>query len=386
MEFEFWWLLALPLFFGLGWLAARVDIRHVMTESRSVPASYFKGLNFLLNEQPDKAIEAFIEVVKVDSDTVDLHFALGGLFRKRGEVERAIRMHENLVARDDLSSERQFKALSELGQDYLKAGLLDRAEEIFDRLQASDLAGQARQFLLEIYVQEKDWNKAVIAARELSRISSQPYHVEIGQYLCELANHAYLHDHIETARGYLNEALTANRDCVRANVLLGDIAVSLNDHSAAITAWRRVESQSIAHLSLVTDRIMASYRELGRESEGLTYLRGAMARQPSFELFSTVFAGTLKLFGAQAAYQLAQEELQRSPSLRGLDRFLEAEIMIVPMERQAEVQLVQRVVQRYSQSQSVYQCEHCGFKARNFFWHCPACSHWDSFPPQKKEE
>ena len=386
MEFEFWWLLALPLFFGLGWLAARVDIRHVMTESRSVPASYFKGLNFLLNEQPDKAIEAFIEVVKVDSDTVDLHFALGGLFRKRGEVERAIRMHENLVARDDLTPERQFKALSELGQDYLKAGLLDRAEEIFDRLQVGDLAGQARQFLLEIYVQEKDWNKAVTAARELSKISSQPYHVEIGHYLCELANQAYLHDQIDTARSYLNEALAANRDCVRANVLLGDIAASLNDHNAAITAWRRVESQSIDHLSLVTDRIMSSYRELDRESDGLVYLRGALARLPSFELFNTVFAGTLKLYGAQAAYQLAQDELQHNPSLRGLDRFLEAELMIVPMERQAEVQLVQRVVQRYSKNQSVYQCEHCGFKARNFFWHCPACSRWDSFPPQKKEE
>ena len=386
MEFELWWLLALPLFFGLGWLAARVDIRHVMTESRSVPASYFKGLNYLLNEQPDRAIEAFIEVVKVDSDTVDLHFALGGLFRKRGEVERAIRMHENLVARDDLSAERQLKARSELGQDYLKAGLLDRAEEIFDHLQNSDLTGQARQFLLEIYVQEKDWQKAVAAARELSRISSQPYQVEIGHYLCELANYAYLHDQADAAREYLNEALLANRDCVRANVLLGDIAVSLNDHNMAITVWRRIESQSIVHLALVTERIMASYRVLGREAEGVTYLRGALARQPSFELFSTVFASMLRLYGAAAAYELSREELQRSPGLRCLDRLLEAEVLVTPLERQADVQLVKSVVQRYSQNQSAYQCEHCGFKARSFFWHCPACGHWDSFPPQKKEE
>jgi Predicted N-acetylglucosaminyl transferase len=159
MEFELWWLLALPLFFGLGWLAARVDIRQVMTESRSVPASYFKGLNYLLNEQPDKAIEAFIEVVKVDSDTVDLHFALGGLFRKRGEVERAIRMHQNLVAREDLSAERQLQALSELGQDYLKAGLLDRAEEIFDRLQTGDAAVKRGNFCWKYMYRKKTGKK-----------------------------------------------------------------------------------------------------------------------------------------------------------------------------------------------------------------------------------
>ena len=386
MEFELWWLLALPLFFGLGWLAARVDIRHVMTESRSVPASYFKGLNYLLNEQPDKAIEAFIEVVKVDSDTVDLHFALGGLFRKRGEVERAIRMHQNLVAREDLSAERQLKALSELGQDYLKAGLLDRAEEIFNRLQIADSAGQARQFLLEIYVQEKDWQKAVTAARELSKISNKPYQIEIAHYLCELANYAYLHDQIDAAREHLIEALDANRDCVRANVLLGDIEVSQGNHAAAIAVWRRIESQSISHLALVTERIMSSYRATGREAEGVTYLRGTLARQPSYELFSTVFTGTLKLSGAVAAYELARETLQSNPSLRGLERLLEAEVLTAPVERQPDLQLMKGIVQRYSQRQSMYRCDHCGFKARSFFWHCPACSHWDSFPPQQKEE
>ena len=207
MEFELWWLLALPLFFGLGWLAARVDIRHAMSESRSLPASYFKGLNYLLNEQPDKAIEAFIEVVRVDSDTVDLHFALGGLFRKRGEVERAIRMHQNLVERDDLPDEQKLKALSELGQDYLKAGLLDRAEEIFNRLEKTTYAGQARKFLLEIYVQVKDWHKAIAAARELESIFSQPYHIEIAHYFCELATIENAHGNPQVARAHLEEAL-----------------------------------------------------------------------------------------------------------------------------------------------------------------------------------
>jgi lipopolysaccharide biosynthesis regulator YciM len=165
MEFEVWWLIAFPVFFGLGWLAARIDIKHLVTESRSVPRTYFKGLNFLLNEQPDKAIEAFIEVVKVDPETVDLHFALGSLFRRRGETERAIRMHRNLLERSDLAAEQRRLAQFELGQDYLKAGLLDRAEETFARLRDGPQRLDALKHLLDIFQQEKEWEKAIVGAR-----------------------------------------------------------------------------------------------------------------------------------------------------------------------------------------------------------------------------
>src|SRR5436189_4338673 len=151
MEFEYWWLFGIPVFFGLGWLSARIDIKHLVSESRALPRSYFKGLNFLLNEQPDRAIEAFIEVVKVDPETVDLHFALGSLFRRRGEYDRAIRMHQNLLERADLGAEQKVTALAELGQDYLKAGILDRAEEVFGRMVEGPGANEARRHLLEIY-------------------------------------------------------------------------------------------------------------------------------------------------------------------------------------------------------------------------------------------
>src|SRR5438445_13588327 len=143
VEFEYWWLLGLPLFFGLGWIAARIDIKQIVTESRALPRSYFKGLNFLLNEQPDKAIEAFIEVVKVDPETIELHFALGSLFRRRGEYAMAIRMHQNLLDRAELGAEQRLHAMVELGQDYLKAGLLDRAEEMFLKLRDSPHRAEA---------------------------------------------------------------------------------------------------------------------------------------------------------------------------------------------------------------------------------------------------
>src|SRR5689334_24685933 len=178
---QLWWLIGFAVFFVLGWLAARVDIRQIVQESRSLPRSYFKGLNFLLNEQPDKAIEAFIEVVKVDPETIELHFALGSLFRRRGEYDRAIRMHQNLLERDDLGADQKVIALAELGQDYLKAGILDRAEEVFSKLEKSSQAGMARIHLLEIYEQEKDWARAIALAREIgtdARVQAQ-YHCEL---------------------------------------------------------------------------------------------------------------------------------------------------------------------------------------------------------------
>lgn len=167
MEFDIWWLLGIPLFFSLGWIAARVDIRQLLSESRSLPRGYFRGLNFLLNDQHDKAIDAFIEIVKLDPETVELHFALGNLFRRRGETERAIRVHQNLLSRPDLPLDQQTQAMFELGQDYLKAGLLDRAEETFNQLVAGQYAIQARRALLEIYQREKEWARAIEAAYAL---------------------------------------------------------------------------------------------------------------------------------------------------------------------------------------------------------------------------
>ena len=226
MEFELWWLIGFPIFFGLGWLAARVDIKQLLTESRALPTSYFRGLNFLINQQPDKAIEAFIEVVKVDPQTVELHFALGSLFRRRGEVERAIRMHQNLVDRADLATEQRLTALYELAQDYLKAGLLDRAEDMFLKLEGTRYEQPALKFLLEIYEQEKDWLKAIDASRRMDRFRGQSSQREIAHFYCELAQSEMTHSRPEQARAYLQDALNVNRKCVRAYILLGDIALN----------------------------------------------------------------------------------------------------------------------------------------------------------------
>lgn len=386
MEFELWWLLAIPLFFGLGWLMARVDIRQLVRESRKLPNSYFRGVNFLLNDQPDRAIEAFLEVVKLEPETIDLHFALGGLFRRRGEFDRAIRMHEHLLAREGLSEELRLRALAELGQDYLKAGLLDRAEQAFAKLLGSAMQGDARGFLLEIYVQEKDWEKAIETARVLERETSKPLASEIAHFHCELALLATTRNQPEQAAAQLQEALTVNRQSVRANLMAGDLDAASGKHEAAIADWRLIEAQNAPHLALVVDRVLGSYRQLEKLDEGVLWLRALYVRNPTPDVFDALYRAVGEAEGAEAASQLAREEMRRTPSLRTLDRLLDAEIQTADAPQRDRLQLEKGLIASHSQKLMRYQCARCGFKGRQYFWRCPACGRWDSFDPERREE
>ena len=387
MEFEYWWLLGFPLFFGLGWLAARIDIRHLVRESRSLPQSYFKGLNFLMNEQPDKAIEAFIEVVKVDPETIELHFALGSLFRRRGEYDRAIRMHQNLLERADLSAEQKLAALAELGEDYLKAGILDRAEEAFQQLEKTAAASQAKTRLLEIYEQEKDWPRAIEMAQSLAAGASEPRARDVAQYLCELAASEAAQSRPDAARGHLEAALEANRQCVRASLLLGDLERNRGELEKAIAHWKRIENQNPAYLALVAQRLLEAYRELGKAEEGLRLLAGYLERYPSLDLLDTVFQQTLDTLGHEAAYKLVRDEVRRNPTLLGLDRLLEAQIIAAAdAERRRDLELLRNLVHGHTRRLARYRCENCGFKARQFHWRCPGCGGWETYPPRRTEE
>lgn len=386
MDIEYWWLLALPLFFALGWMAARIDIKHLLSESRALPMSYFKGLNFLLNEQQDKAIEAFIEVVKVDPQTIELHFALGSLFRRRGEVERAIRMHQNLVERPDLVQEQKLQALFELAQDYLKAGLLDRAEELFLKLEGTAHAEAALKFLLEIYEQEKDWHKAIGIAEKLETVTGQSHQKEIANFYCELAGSEIMHSRPEAARPYLSEALAHHRLCVRANMVLGDLELAANRYAAAIEAWKRIESQNPAYLALVAERLLTAFKQWGHAEEGLNLLRGYLSKYPSLDLLNTVFQGTLEQHGAEPAYHLVRDELRRNPTLLGLDKLLEAQLLDAPIERRRDLELIKDLVHQHTRGLAMYKCDNCGFRARQFYWRCPACAAWETYAPRRTEE
>ena len=383
IEFEYWQLLLFPAFFAFGWAAARIDIKHLVKESRSLPRSYFQGLNFLLNEQPDRAIEAFVDAVKVDSQTIELHFALGSLFRRRGETERAIRMHQSLLDREDLAQELKLQALAELGQDYLKAGLLDRAEEVFEKLRSTSLDESAKRNLLEIYQLEKDWEKAIAIARELPDVATQK---EIAEYYCELAAAELMRSRTDTAREHLATALQLNRKCVRASLLQGDLGAQEGDAAAAIDCWQRIEQQDPAYLALVAQRLLDAYRKLERREEGLQLLRGYLERYPSLDLLDVVFQLVLEGEGADAAYRLVRDELKRNPTLLGFDKLLEARLLVASPESRPDLDLAKSIVQGYTRRLARYRCDNCGFKARQFYWRCPACGGWETYPPKRTEE
>lgn len=386
MEIQLWWLLALPLFFALGWLAARIDIRQVVQESRALPRSYLTGLNFLLNEQPDKAIDAFIEAVKIDPHTIELHFALGSLFRRRGETDRAIRMHQNLVDRDDLNEEQRLQALAELGQDFLKAGLLDRAEAVFGRLRNTRLNDQALQYLLEIYQQEKDWARAIEAAEALPDHESLLWRREVANFHCEIAAGELANSRLEEARRAVDQALAVNPKCVRASLILGDIHAKQGDDEDALAAWKRVENQDPVYLALVAERMMDAYRRLGRVDQGMALLRSYLDQHPSLDLLDEVFHWELEKAGPREAYDLVREELRRNPTLLGLDKLLEAALLTASAEQRSDIELMKQLVHGHTRRVARYRCDTCGFKARQFYWRCPACGGWETYPPRRTEE
>jgi lipopolysaccharide assembly protein B len=386
MDFELWWILPIvAVFFALGWIAARIDIKHLLRESRALPLSYFRGLNFLLNEQPDKAIESFIEVVKVDPQTIDLHFALGSLFRRQGEIDRAIRMHQNLLDRPDLPAERRTTATYELAQDFNRAGLLDRAEDLFTRLDGTPYEHPSLSHLISIYETEKDWAKAIAATRRMEALSKQPYYKEIAQYHCELAQAALLRGDAEEAQREIETAQTEHRACARANLLAGDLAAQQGQFQPALQAWQRIESQNPAFLALAAERFADAYRKLGDLPTGIRLLRNYQAQYPSLDTLNALFSLTLEHDGPAAAATLIKDELARNPTLIGLDRLLEAQLLAAPAERRHDLELVKGLVGQHIKRLGMYRCEQCGFRARQYYWRCPGCQKWETYSPKRTE-
>jgi lipopolysaccharide biosynthesis regulator YciM len=389
MEFEAWWLLAIPLFFGLGWFASRLDLRSMQRESGRLPDAYFKGLNFLLNEQPDQAIDAFVDVVRLDPDTIELHFALGNLFRRRGETDRAIRVHQNLAERKDLDAGQREHALYELGQDFLKAGLLDRAEDVFNRLEGSDYGAAALNLRLEIAQQVRDWPQAIELAGRLERDAGKHLAREIGHFHCELAARALAGtdpQRFEVARREIDHALRADPEHARGRLLSGQLSAAEGDHEGAVTAWTEMARRSPAHLALVADGWLASHRALGRLGEGIDALETMLRDQPSIDAFAALARARAERDGAEPALHWAESELRRAPSLLGLESLLTLRAPLVDASARGEIELTQKLIQNQARRLSRYVCDHCGFKARQFYWLCPGCSRWDRYAPRRSEE
>ena len=365
---------------------ARIEQRRHTRQSFDLPSAYFKGLNFLLNEQPDKAIEVFIRVLEVNSETVETHLALGNLFRRRGEVERAIRIHQNLIARPTLDKEQRSHALLELGQDYLKAGLFDRAENLF--LELAEIHAhteQALKLLLHIYQQEKEWEKAVSVTNKLSRISGKNMDDTIAHFYCELADQDYARKNYSGAREHLQRAMAVDRNCVRASMLLGDIAAQEGRYREAIDHWSQIEQQDIHYLGEVAGRIAEGYKQLNDEKGLYDYFRTSLQRHGGVSL-ALAFADVIShRDGVAAAEKFVVEWLRRAPNVHGLHKLLELNLVRAPNSARNDLLLLKGIIEELRTQHLGYACGQCGFKGKELHWLCPGCNRWNTIKPVQEE-
>lgn len=376
-------LLLLPMAAASGWWAAsRRNARPDVPCSASDPA-FFRGLNYLLDEQPDKAIDVFVKLAEVDGETAETHLALGSLFRRRGEVDRAIRIHQNLVSRPNLSQEQRGYALVELGQDYMRAGLFDRAESMFGELVEMKLhRKRALEGLREIYQQEKDWSRCLEVAGQLQSLTGEPVRTESAHYHCELAEEALKQGNGEAAVAHLSDAQTVDAHCVRATIVQARMAESRGDSKAAVALYRRVARQGPQFLPEILPELLDAYRRSGGQDE-LGELKRLYRDCPSPALVLMVTDAIQATEGDGAAIAFLVEYVSGYADLASLERLLKLYAPTLPRDAQTQTtyRAILAVVEHLCSRRPDHQCEHCGFVARRLHWQCPSCKHWGSIKP-----
>jgi lipopolysaccharide assembly protein B len=382
MASDFSWLLwSLPLAFVLGWLASRYDLRQWRAERKQNPKAYFRGLNHLLNEEEDQAVDAFIEAVRNDPDTSELHFALGNLFRRRGDYDRAVRVHEHLLQRGDLAQKDRVRAQHALAQDFLKAGLLDRAEDALVKLEDTEYATEALLALLAIYERSRDWEGAAAAASKLEAGGYGSFELRRAHYHCEQAEQLRKQDRTTEALALLEAVVQRTPKSARAWILLADLRQSLGDTSGGLHALQQLAAHAAPHLPLVAHSL-AQWSRLADQGESAGELLRAWRDQHLPSLDVTQALALLESDDPAAARQLYIEHLQREPSLVAASLWLAGEHFGAPEQEQRVKQALDRACEPLKR----YRCAACGFEARQYFWQCPGCQSWDSYPPLRVEE
>ncbi|NVO05866.1 MAG: lipopolysaccharide assembly protein LapB, partial [Rhodoferax sp.] len=373
-------LLALPIVFVLGWLASRMDLRQLRMESRQAPKAYFKGLNFLLNEQQDQAIDAFIEAVQNDPDTSELHFALGNLFRRRGEYERAVRVHQHLLSRGDLATDDRHRAQHALALDYLKAGLLDRAEEALLKLEGTRFEAQARLALLANYERSRDWEHAAGVARKLEAAGQGSFAGRQAHYLCEQAAAQLLAQKPEAAGSLLEQAIAIAPQAPRPRMDLAALQRQQGQHQQACATLTDAMQQAPAATPLIAPLLAAAAIAAQSIAPTLALMKSCYAETPSIDVLDAIVA--LEAANGDAALTARQwyaRHLEKEPSLVAAAKWIAGE----KLEHEQFHPQVQRALDHAVKPLTRYRCAACGFEAKRHFWQCPGCLSWDSYPPQR---
>ena len=380
MDFDLSWiLLGLPVAFTLGWLASRMDLRQLRIENRQAPKAYFRGLNFLLNEQQDQAIDAFIEAVQNDPDTSELHFALGNLFRRRGEYERAVRVHEHLLQRGDLPKPDHDRAQHALALDYLKAGLLDRAELALRKLEGTPFEEEARLALLSIYERSRDWQHAGDIASKLNSAGHGSFNGRLAHYLCEQASSLVAAGDVSKAAELLEQASSQAPNAARPLIDLAKLKQQRGKSEAALATLQQLEKTAPQALPLAASLLVNIAQTPPLMPAVFDLLKTHYQHTPSVDVMDAI------------------AKLEKDPAIsrQGYINHLETEASLVAAARWVSGEklgtehnhaLVQRALNQATQPLMRYRCAACGFEATQHFWHCPGCQAWDSYPARRIEE
>lgn len=372
-------LLLLPVAAASGWMAAR---KHYLEKKPdAIPQDYFKGLNFLLNEQPDKAVEIFINLLEVNPDTVETHLALGHLFRKRGEVDRAIRIHQNVIARPHLSKAQRNQALHALATDYLSAGVLDRSERLF--LDAIDINArdlESLHNLLDIYQQEKSWMQAIAIAKKLESATSQSYQRNITHYYCELSEIAIQNKELGQARALLKQAFSSDKYNARALILQSNMQADLKDYTAAIKSLTLIKDYAKEYFSETLTLLHHLHKKNHTESAFYDFLHESLKITPCSSS-ALLLAQHQSKEDPQGAITFLVSFLQKNASLNGLIYLLELQSNFLNDQNKHQTNLLLHFLKKIASTNPKYLCQHCGFTSKTLLWLCPSCKQWNTIKP-----
>jgi lipopolysaccharide biosynthesis regulator YciM len=377
------WLLLIPAAIAIGWLLGRRggEIKGGAKISR-LSNTYFRGLNYLLNEQQDKALEIFLQIAEVDKETVETQFALGHLFRRRGEVDRAIRLHQNLVARTGLSEEQKTRAALELGEDYMRAGLLDRAETLFnDLVQMGVHAPKALQQLITIYQAERDWPQAIAHALKYEQITGEPMGESVAHYYCEVAEKFIHENNLKSARDQIALAYSSDSQCVRAGMIEGRLDLMENNDAGAIRAFERVARHDVDFLPEVLPQLMECYQRRGELMRARGFLQEVIEQYAGVTPLLALTDLIERDDGPQAAQEFLAKQLIQRPSVRGESVLLDKAFENPVIEPTETLKSLKQITDQLLVISANYRCSNCGFGARSYHWQCPSCKSWGTVKP-----
>lgn len=366
----------LPLAALSGWVIGR----RRLTANRTVEK--LLGLSDFINSRPEKAADVFVQWLETNKESVETHLTLGSIFRRRGEVDKAIGIHQNLITKSTLTQEQRALSLLELSRDYMRAGVLDRAENGLKELisQGSELEASFYH-LIDIYQQSKDWLRAIETAEKLQKMLHRDMRYHIAHFYCELAEQRWLKSDSVEAHHYLKKALNINPNCVRVSLLTGDIEAHSGQFKHAIKAYQQVQKQDRAFVSEIVFPLARCYESLGNPEGLVKYLTACLEDNPVLSVVLAFSDWLYKNQGEEEAIKFVVEHLRVNPTIRGLNRLVQFTVSRAEGSVKADLHILQELMEKVVVNKPLYRCQSCGFSARTLQWQCPGCKRWDVIKP-----